>query len=184
MIKHVQQSLLVLASILFLIRKVPEVHAAMTSTAGQKISTTLTQKCSSLNRACIAIAGGGGGAISTLAATPGASSVLLEGLVAYDRRSFVEFVGSSNLSDVPGICSKEAALAMSNAALRRCFHLTPDIGERHKCIGVGCTSALVSARPKKGDHRCHVALTTANGCSSIYSIVLDKEAKRYVFIVV
>mmetsp|Transcript_12967 Transcript_12967/g.19758 ORF Transcript_12967/g.19758 Transcript_12967/m.19758 type:complete len:514 (-) Transcript_12967:134-1675(-) len=178
MIRRVPSSFFIIELVLFLILHAPEVHSAMSSIAGQKLSTTLIQKCSSLNRACIAIAGGGGGAISTLAATPGASSVLLEGLVAYDRRSFVEFVGSSNLSDVPGICSREAAIALSNAALRRSFHLTPDIGERHKCIGVGCTSALVSTRPKKGDHRCHVALTTADGCSNIYSIVLDKEAKR------
>lgn len=48
-------------------------------------------------RACIAIAGGGANAASAIASTPGASSVLLEAIVAYDRRSFAEFV-STNLN--------------------------------------------------------------------------------------
>ncbi|KAL7548243.1 hypothetical protein ACHAWF_011534 [Thalassiosira exigua] len=43
-------------------------------------------------RACVAVAGGGSGAASAIAATPGASSILLESVVAYDRGSFADFV--------------------------------------------------------------------------------------------
>lgn len=43
-------------------------------------------------KACIAIAGGGSNSASAIASTPGASSLLLESVVTYDRRSFAEFV--------------------------------------------------------------------------------------------
>ncbi|KAL7467563.1 hypothetical protein ACHAXS_007807 [Conticribra weissflogii] len=48
-------------------------------------------------KACLAIAGGGSKAASSIASVPGASSVLLESVVPYDRRSFAEFV-TNNLS--------------------------------------------------------------------------------------
>lgn len=43
-------------------------------------------------KACIAVAGGGSNAASSIASTPGASSILLESIVTYDRRSFAEYV--------------------------------------------------------------------------------------------
>lgn len=43
-------------------------------------------------KACIAVAGGGSNAASSIASIPGASSILLESIVTYDRRSFAEFV--------------------------------------------------------------------------------------------
>ena len=43
-------------------------------------------------KACIAVAGGGSNAASSIASTPGASSILLESIVTYDRRSFADFV--------------------------------------------------------------------------------------------
>src|SRR4029077_5417996 len=43
-------------------------------------------------------------------------------------------------------------------------------------IGVSCTASLASARPKKGDHRCHVATQSAGGTSA-YSLVMQKGAR-------
>ncbi|KAL9185944.1 hypothetical protein ACHAXT_003721 [Thalassiosira profunda] len=43
-------------------------------------------------KACIAVAGGGSGAASAIASVPGASSLLLESIVTYDRQSYAEFV--------------------------------------------------------------------------------------------
>jgi hypothetical protein len=43
-------------------------------------------------------------------------------------------------------------------------------------IGVGCTAGLVSDRPKRGDHRFHVATCTAGRLCS-YSLVLSKGAR-------
>ena len=51
-------------------------------------------------RACIAIAGGGSHSASTIASTPGASSLLLESVVTYDRRSFADYISQNiNVSD-------------------------------------------------------------------------------------
>jgi nicotinic acid mononucleotide adenylyltransferase len=50
-------------------------------------------------KTCIAVAGGGSTASSAIASTSGASSLLLESIVTYDRRSFAEFV-TNNHCDV------------------------------------------------------------------------------------
>lgn len=158
------------------------------SMLNQKLASVLLQanQLTLPTRVCIFVAGGGSGAISTLAATPGASSVLLEGLLAYDQRSFldcVKDVNSSIWSSDVSFCSKEAALALSNAALKRSLSLTPRISQWQQCVGVGCTSALVSNTPKKGDHRCFVALTSVDGTSNVYSLILSKESGRFVDLV-
>eukprot|EP00581_Thalassiosira_minuscula_P016486 CAMPEP_0183718428 /NCGR_PEP_ID=MMETSP0737-20130205/11687_1 /TAXON_ID=385413 /ORGANISM="Thalassiosira miniscula, Strain CCMP1093" /LENGTH=617 /DNA_ID=CAMNT_0025947983 /DNA_START=636 /DNA_END=2489 /DNA_ORIENTATION=- len=50
-------------------------------------------------KACIAIAGGGSGAPAAIASIPGASSLLLESIVCYDRRSFAEFISQNSGND-------------------------------------------------------------------------------------
>jgi hypothetical protein len=40
-------------------------------------------------------------------------------------------------------------------------------------VGLGATASLVSDRPKQGEHRCHIAVTTGSG-TDVYSIVLQK----------
>ncbi|KAL7441405.1 hypothetical protein ACHAXH_009079 [Discostella pseudostelligera] len=50
-------------------------------------------------KACIAVAGGGSNAASSIASIPGASSILLESIVTYDRRSFAEYV-TQNIAQV------------------------------------------------------------------------------------
>ena len=43
-------------------------------------------------------------------------------------------------------------------------------------VGVGCTAALVSDRPKRGEHRCHVAVHSAFG-TRLVSLTLSKGAR-------
>ncbi|KAL3808061.1 hypothetical protein ACHAXA_007182 [Cyclostephanos tholiformis] len=50
-------------------------------------------------RACIAVAGGGSHATSAILSVPGASSVLLESVVVYDRLSFAEYVSRNGGGD-------------------------------------------------------------------------------------
>jgi hypothetical protein len=45
------------------------------------------------------------------------------------------------------------------------------MAERTSCVGLGCTSVLVSNTPKKGHHRCYVALTTSPMENPISSIL-------------
>lgn len=52
-----------------------------------------------MHKLSFAVAGGGSSAISSLASTPGASSVLLNGSVLYDRLSFCQYI-SQHLGDV------------------------------------------------------------------------------------
>lgn len=53
-------------------------------------------------RVVVAVAGGGAGAAAAMASVPGASSVLLESLLAYDRRSYAEFVSEHRFEDEEG----------------------------------------------------------------------------------
>ncbi|KAL7531950.1 hypothetical protein ACHAXR_004327 [Thalassiosira sp. AJA248-18] len=46
-------------------------------------------------KACIAVAGGGSNAAATIASIPGASSLLLESIITYDRRSYADFVSQN-----------------------------------------------------------------------------------------
>ena len=93
------------------------------------------------------MAGGGGHAIATLAATPGASSLLLEGTVAYDRDSFQAYVGElvKEKQDF-SYSSLEAARLLSRAAARRALQYTGgDLSQYTRCVGIGVASALVSS---------------------------------------
>jgi len=136
---------------------------------GKTSNTDSNNKYQSPMKACIAIAGGGSSAASSIVSTPGASAVLLESIVTYDRRSYAEFVeknivlenGSGNsdeqLVELEKImedgdddesfsfCSTQASILLSKAALHRSIELsTPNFTNQClHCIGVSCTSSLV-----------------------------------------
>ena len=74
-----------------------------------------------------AIAGGGGHLLSTLAATPGASSILLEGTIPYSREAFREYIqqkGTDIDDSTFKYCSEMAAQRLATAAYHRALHLT------------------------------------------------------------
>jgi len=129
-------------------------------------------------RACVVVAGGGGTAISTLASTPGASNLLVEGRVLYDPHSIVHFLTNNNpkhsSKKLSSFCSKETAIALANSALYTSLVLTPSLSSRISCVGIGCTSVLVSNTPHKGQHRCYVALVASNGSCKLYSCTFSK----------
>ena len=45
-----------------------------------------------------------------------------------------------------------------------------------KSIGIGCTATLATDRPKRGEHRCHVAIMTARN-AEVYTLVLAKDLR-------
>jgi hypothetical protein len=120
-------------------------------------------------QAVLAITGGGSGAIAELLRVPGGSRLLLEAVVPYDFRALTEFVGF----EPEHACSVETSAAMARRARERAAKLAPD-GVR--LIGLGVTAALVTDRPRQGEHRCHIAVTTAAGTQAC-SIVLAKERR-------
>lgn len=113
---------------------------------------------------CLAIAGGGGHAISALASTPGASALLLEGTVTYDRKSMETYVGGKELSKHKFV-SKESAALLSRAAVRRAMKYRHALKDYPFCIGLGVTSALVTSkeRPGRGSFG-YICATRADGC--------------------
>lgn len=110
---------------------------------------------SSGRQAVIAVTGGGSLAISDLLTVPGASAFLLEARVPYSSPALTEWLGRAPEQS----CSRETALAMSVVAYQRARQMSAD---SDMAIGVGCTAALVSDRPKRGEHRAWIATQTMN----------------------
>ena len=117
-------------------------------------------------KAALAITGGGSGAIGELLRVPGGSRLLIEAQVPYDEQALAEFIGFAPAQ----ACSADTAIAMAHAARRRAQRLVPgDI----ELVGLGATAALVSDRPRRGEHRFHVACATSVGVSHC-TVVLAK----------
>lgn len=106
-------------------------------------------------QAVIAVTGGGSLAISDLLTVPGASAFLLEARVPYAPAAFTEWLGR----EPEQCCSRETALAMAVVAWQRASKFST---RSATAVGVGCTAALASNRPKRGEHRAWIATHTAN----------------------
>jgi len=110
--------------------------------------------------------GAGSTAVSWLLGVPGASLTVLEALVPYSASSLRAFIGYEPDQHVSG----EAARAMARAAYRRAKALAP---EETPVVGIACTAAIVTDRPKKGEHRGHIAWHSGKGHKT-YSLTLTK----------
>jgi len=131
--------------------------------------TLIEQIHASGRRVVLAITGGGSGAIGELLRVPGGSRTLVEAIVPYDGASLAQFLTSAP----DQACSEETATAMARRARERARSL---ISEAPATVGLGATASLASDRPKKGEHRCHIAVDTGEGVD-VTSIVLDKDRR-------
>lgn len=111
---------------------------------------------------CIAVAGGGGHAISTLASTPGASALFLEGTIAYDRNSLHAYVGQAIPEDHKYV-SYETATLLARAAVRRALQYRANLKDYPHCIGIGVTSALRSTVDRSKSSFGYIVATQADG---------------------
>jgi hypothetical protein len=106
-------------------------------------------------KAALAITGGGSGAVGELLRVPGGSRLLIEAQIPYDALALTTFLGSAPAQ----ACSSDTAIAMARTARARAARLTPAgtdvVGP--ELVGLGATAALVSDRPRKGEHRFHIA---------------------------
>lgn len=120
--------------------------------------------------------GGGSGALADLLAVPGASATILEGIVPYSPMALTDWLGKAPEK----FCSDETALNMAAAAYDRARHLSSAPSAtalpQGRLTGLGCTAALVSNRPKLGDHRCFIAVQTAS-TTTLSRLVLEKGAR-------
>lgn len=126
----------------------------------------------------VVVTGGGSSAISDLLTVPGGSRTILEAIVPYTSAALTEWLGRTPEQ----FCSAETARAMATIACERAQRLsaTDESNSRGedglRFLGVGCTSSLVSDRPKKGPHRIHVAVETDEATHGV-ELVLEKGAR-------
>jgi nicotinamide mononucleotide (NMN) deamidase PncC len=120
--------------------------------------------------ATFVLTGGGAQALADLLTVPGASRTLLEAFIPYSEPSLVEFLGHTPQQAV----SPATAAALATAAYQRALTLRADVNM--PVIGLSCTAALVTDRPKKGAHRAHVGICDGQQ-TQVYSLTLQKEAR-------
>ena len=109
-------------------------------------------------KAALAITGGGSGAIGELLRIPGGSRLLIEAQVPYDEQALAAYLGFAP----PQASSADTAVAMARAAWARAGGIVPAGAD---LVGLGATAALVSDRPRRGEHRFHIAFASAVGIS-------------------
>jgi nicotinamide mononucleotide (NMN) deamidase PncC len=114
-------------------------------------------------------AGAGGPALQALLGVAGASNTLLEATIPYGRRAFVDYLGRAPAQFV----SEPTALRLAGRALARAQLL---VEADRPLLGVACSAAIASNRPKKGAHRAHVA-TWQNGLAIVQTLILEKGAR-------
>ncbi len=111
-------------------------------------------------KAALAITGGGSGAIGELLRVPGGSRLVIEAQIPYDERALAAFLGFAPAQ----ACSSDTAIAMAQTARARAAKLMPAGTD---LVGLGATAALVSDRPRRGEHRFHIAFANSAGPNSI-----------------
>ena len=117
----------------------------------------------------LAATGGGARAIAHLVSTPGASSVVLEGLVPYARQAIDRLLGGPQES----YCSSRTARRLAVVAWQRARDLGADADA---AVGAAVTASLRTREPKRGAHRLFVALQTLRATASA-ELVLEKGAR-------
>jgi len=95
-------------------------------------------------------AGAGTQALSDLLGVAGATRTLLEALIPYSEAAFNEFLGQKP----PQYVADETARLLAGRAFTRARWLNPG-GQR--VIGLACTATIITDRPKRGQHRAHIA---------------------------
>jgi hypothetical protein len=110
-------------------------------------------------KAALAITGGGSGAVGELLRVPGGSRLLIDAQIPYDALALAAFLGFAPAQ----ACSADTAIAMAQSARARAARLVPAGTD---LVGLGATAALVSDRPRRGEHRFHVAFANAAGPNS------------------
>src|ERR1700737_3770759 len=121
--------------------------------AWQQLISTLH---ASGRKAALAITGGGSGAIGELLRVPGGSRLLIEAQIPYDELALAAFLGFAPAQ----ACSSDTAIAMAQSARARAAKLVP---AGIDLVGLGATAALVSDRPRRGEHRFHIAFANTAG---------------------
>ena len=122
-------------------------------------------------KAALAITGGGSGAIGELLRVPGGSRLLIDAQVPYDALALAAFLGFAPAQ----ACSSDTAIAMAQSARARAARLVPAGTD---LVGLGATAALVSDRPRKGEHRFHIAFANSAGIAHCTGVMAKGRRDR------
>ena len=122
-------------------------------------------------KAALAITGGGSGAVGELLRVPGGSRLLIEAQVPYDALALESFLGFAPAQ----ACSADTAIAMAQSARARAARLAPVDTD---LVGLGATAALVSDRPRKGEHRFHIACANSAGIAHCTGVMAKGRRDR------
>src|SRR6266702_5003783 len=122
-------------------------------------------------KAALAITGGGSGAVGELLRVPGGSRLLIEAQVPYDALALAAFLGFAPAQ----ACSSDTAIAMAQAARARAARLVPAGTD---LVGLGATAALVSDRPRRGEHRFHIAFANSAGIAHCTGVLAKGRRDR------
>ena len=122
-------------------------------------------------KAALAITGGGSGAVGELLRVPGGSRLLIEAQVPYDELALARFLGFAPAQ----ACSADTAIAMARSARARAAKLVPAGTD---LVGLGATAALVSDRPRKGEHRFHIAFANSAGIAHCTGVMAKGRRDR------
>lgn len=114
-------------------------------------------------------AGAGTQMLSDLLSVAGASRTLLEALIPYSAAAFDEFLDAPPQQYV----APKTARLLAGRALTRARWLREDAGP---VVGLACTATIVTDRPKRGEHRAHVAVWTPTQ-QTWYGLHLQKDAR-------
>jgi len=131
-------------------------------------------------KAALAITGGGSGAVGELLRVPGGSRLLIEAQIPYDELALAAFLGFAPAQ----ACSSDTAIAMAQSARARAARLVPPETEGGAdlvgpdLVGLGATAALVSDRPRKGEHRFHIAFANAAGIAHCTGVLAKGRRDR------
>jgi len=122
-------------------------------------------------KAALAITGGGSGAIGELLRVPGGSRLLIEAQVPYDPLALEVFLGFAPEQ----ACSADTAIAMARTVRARAAKLVPAGTD---LVGLGATAALVSDRPRRGEHRFHIACANSAGLAHCTAVLAKGRRDR------
>jgi hypothetical protein len=122
-------------------------------------------------KAALAITGGGSGAIGELLRVPGGSRLLIEAQIPYDALALAAFLGFAPAQ----ASSADTAIALARTARARAARLT---SAGTDLVGLGATAALVSDRPRKGEHRFHIAFANSAGIAHCTGVMAKGRRDR------
>lgn len=122
-------------------------------------------------KAALAITGGGSGAVGELLRVPGGSRLLIEAQIPYDAAALATFLGFAPTQS----CSADTAIAMARSVRARAARLAPTGADP---VGIGATAALVSDRPRKGEHRFHIAYAGSAGIAHCTGVMAKGRRDR------